>query len=270
MRGERKWAFFYGSAPLRPIGTNIVRTPTLMVNVLLLSIASQIDSSVALAAEVYVGAKATGGFGRFDNSGSAGGDSFVLGWTFASANQAVTLSATGSINVSNYLANNGPNGVDLAVSAPIVSQSTYTPLEQHLVEDGTLIIPRPQSDVMEHIGAVIGAFVPFSIADLAGFEPRDPSTVATGGVGIMADTLLLIGSGPFSFTAPEPGRLYLGVNDLYPANNIDISDNGFTVTIVPEPSSLVLAAFGISLLVSRWRRWTFRATQDSHQVSSGP
>ena len=129
----------------------------------------------------------------------------------------------------------------------------YTPLEEALVDAG---IPPPisiPSSIVTNIAALIGAFVPETVASQPGFQPRDEDIAS---IGIPSSALFLIGSGLLSFTALGPGQLFLGINEPFVSNN----SGSFQVTItpqqvIPEPPSLALWGIGIiGLFGCSWQR----------------
>ncbi|MCC9603404.1 PEP-CTERM sorting domain-containing protein [Stieleria sp. JC731] len=209
-------------------------------------------------ADVVVSAGATGGFGRYDDDVSEGGGDMVLGWDFSGPNQTILISATGTIRIGPEFPSNGPGGVAITVDNISVLQQTYTPLEQQFVDSGVLTIPRPVGDSLSDTGALIGAFVSSTTASFSKFQPRDPDTLGLDGIGIAPQDLMLIGDGEFSFTSTEAGRLYLGINDLFPSNN----SGSFTVTItaIPEPTSCFALFLGCSAIVVRRKRERLYAT----------
>ncbi|MGB6691641.1 MAG: hypothetical protein WBE76_27705 [Terracidiphilus sp.] len=113
--------------------------------------------------------------------------------------------------------NTGPNGATWNTSG---SQSPMQ--ESQGIAGGTI----------ENLDALIGAFVPASTIDIPGvFSPLD-GTKDVAPVGVMPNTLLLVGDG-ITYNATEAGTLYLGINDWY------VSDNGggYTVQVAATPVS---------------------------------
>jgi hypothetical protein len=154
----------------------------------------------------------------------------------------LTIVAGGTIilNTSNPAAPNVTADGITANSRPL--GFIYFPLEEAFVDATGLLPPLP----ILNVGALMGAFVPEDeIEDddddpgfLARNDDPDPDTNAPPGsvpdppiVGhIPLDALFLVGSGPFSFEAPEDGTLFLGVNDGFTPNNT----GEFTVFMVIE------------------------------------
>jgi hypothetical protein len=182
----------------------------------------------AAAAPVYVSGRAGGSFG----SPVSGSFDFVEGHQFTAAGESVTISATGIVYGLGLSNPSGPDG--WTVWRPIVAG--YTPLEEFLVDTGTPVGSLPT--YIPNVAALIGAFVPEATASNPLFVARDEDFAT---VGIPSSALFLIGAGPFVYTAPGAGRLYLGINEPYMSNN----NGGLDVTIaagppVPEPSAVLL------------------------------
>ena len=206
------------------IGRFVPATATAALGVL---VAVALGSGVAQAAVVNVDAKSNGGFGS--SSGGTLGTAMV---PFAVPGAATfQISAAGLISIClgcQGVPLVGPDGMDLADSP--FGNGEITPLEER---DGT------DPDPSLNIGALIGAFVFQGALGSAGFDEDIGGDVA-------ASALFLIGSGPFSFTAPGAGTLYLGINDSFVANDSGV----FTVTInqvrdVPEPGVVTLLGLGL-------------------------
>ena len=193
-------------------------------------------SSTLQAAIVSVPATASGGFGSQGNPGSTG---FVLGHTFSTGGEKISLSASGGVNLSINTRNVGPDGITAPAGTPFAFTISYTPLEEPLVESGALTIPRPDGDPIENIGALIGAFVPASVANDANFSPFDEDIVDEG---IPSTDLFLIGS-KATLSSPGPGSLYLGINEWFASNN----SGAFQVAIdpVPLPAAAWLLSSGL-------------------------
>lgn len=148
------------------------------------------------------------------------------------------ISATGSLFLdgSNTYFVETPDGISINFSGEIL------PLEER---DGVDLNPSLNA------GALIGAFVPNGTSGTAGVDEDFSGNVA-------AAALFLIGDGPFLFTAPGAGTLYLGINDSFAGNN----RGSFTVTIdqviatdVPEPAALAILGVGlVGLRLLRGRR----------------
>lgn len=203
------------------------------------------------ANEVTVDSMATGGFGRAFDEFSEGGDDLIVAWEFDAAGETIRIVSSGVIELSNGLPDNGPDGIPVVVDGGIVPQNSYTPLEQVLIENGQLVLPRPFGDVLPNTGALIVAFVEESLASNPDFQPRDPTTVESG-VGIPAANLVLVGEKGFFFTSPGPGTFFLGINDLFPSNNLNITPGGFTamIDIVPEPGANPLGDVNLDQVVN--------------------
>ena len=181
------------------------------------------------AALVNVPATASGGFGSQGNPGST---AFILGQTFAGSGEIITISASGTINLGGTFVTS-PQGITATAGTAFAGTISYTPLEESLVESGALIIPRPAGDLIENVGALIGVFIPASVASDPTFSPFDEDLVA---LGIPSTDLFMIGFGT-TFTAPEAGSLYLGINEWFAENN----SGAFQVTIDPVPVPAALS-----------------------------
>ena len=194
-------------------------------------------SSTLQAAIVSVPATASGGFGSQGNPGST---RFVLGHTFSSSGEMISISASGGVNLSINTRNVGPDGISAPAGTPFAFTISYTPLEEPLVESGALIIPRPNGDTIEKIGALIGAYIPEPIANDPNFSPFDEDLV---NLGIPSTDLFLIGS-QATLRSPGAGALYLGINEWFASNN----SGAFQVTIDPVPIPPAVWLFGSGLV----------------------
>ena len=217
-----------------------------------------IISATTTAATIQVNSAATGSFGQLNNNNSDIGDGLVLGWTFSDAGETITVTSTGLINLFDRtdnppdLPDNDPDGIAFTVGTVGLDTESFTPLEQSLVDSGALSIPRDSDDTLQNVGALMGAFVSSSLSMDPSFKPRDSSTLDAGSLGIDAGALMLVGTDGFTFVSPGPGGFYFGINDLAPFNNRNITEGGFTVSIVPEPSTF--SVFAISIAVISFRR----------------
>lgn len=194
------------------------------------------------AATVNVAATASGGFGSQGNPGST---AFILGHTFSNIDEMVSITATGTINLSAGATGVTPQGINTPAGTPFALTTSYTPLEEVMVDSGVLTIPRPVGDMIEDVGALIGVYIPATTNNNPTFTPFDEDLVP---LGIPASDLFLIGLGT-TFTAQGPGALYLGINEWYAQNN----SGAFQVTLDPVPIpaaawlfiSGILGLFGI-------------------------
>jgi hypothetical protein len=190
-------------------------------------------TGVAQSAVLNVDAKANGGFGS--SSGGTLGTAMVPFAVLGAA--AFQISATGLISVCSCLPLVGPDGITFPDTPN--GNGEILPLEER---DG--IDPDPS----DFLGALIGAFVPAGTPGNPGFDDDISGDVA-------AAALFLIGGGPYVFSAPGAGTLYLGINDSFVAND----SGSFTITItqvrateMPEPGTLVM--LGLSVVAFRAAR----------------
>jgi hypothetical protein len=82
-----------------------------------------------------------------------------------------------------------------------------------------------QSEGIDHIGALIGVFVPATRVGKWKFRPVDGTKVLARN-GILPNTLVFVGTGK-TFWVFEAGTLYLGINDDLVGDN----GGGFNVTV---------------------------------------
>lgn len=131
---------------------------------------------------------------------------------------ALTVSGPGTITVT-YVSGTvsdsgepsiGPNGVPWAMSG------AQAPLQQRC---GVLV------SKIKNLDALIGAFVPQSRAEQAGFSAVDGSK-GVAKAGIKPGWLFFIGTGT-SLWVSEPGTLFLGINDWVVYDNF----GGYNVTV---------------------------------------
>jgi hypothetical protein len=173
----------------------------------------------ASAATVSITPKRGAGFGfysSFPNTPTRDGvQPFILVDSYITVGSQLNFTATGTLQIGTG-AVVGPNGVTLT-------------FEDHSTGIGNIF------------GALIGAWVPDTLANTPGFQPLDAADVA---VGIPQSALFLIGSNS-SFPIPSSGKLYVGISDSSFADN---SGDGFQLNVqqVPEPSGFVL--LGVSLV----------------------
>lgn len=183
---------------------------------------------------VVVDGKANGGFGPL-----LGGHLFVpakkemVVAAVLLAGETVIIEATGEINI----ATNSPGGIFTPPEGLDFSGDQrpspfyYFPLEEAAVDAGGLSVPVPPDVDLYKIGALFGAFIPLRTVHTNNFIARndDPDPDFENFPGqinepvpmgaIPSDSLFHIGSGPYSFEAPEDGTLFLGVNDASVSNN---------------------------------------------------
>jgi len=129
----------------------------------------------------------------------------------------ITIAANGTISYNNAYPVTGPLGGVLP--NPLNQLSISFPLDEG-VGISTAAYPTKQ---VTHIGALIGAFVPASIANQAGFQPVD-GTKNLVQIGIEPSTLFFVGT-RHSITVSSAGTLYVGIND----NNVSDNSGSFTV-----------------------------------------
>jgi len=101
---------------------------------------------------------------------------------------------------------------------------SYAPLQQ------ANTVPSSSSVTgISNLMALIGAFIPRSLVNTAGFTPTD-ATKSQRGIGIMPDKLFFVGQYN-SFHVSGPGVFFLGINDWYTENN----SGSFSVKITFTP-----------------------------------
>jgi hypothetical protein len=197
------------------------------------------------ATTIQVSGKSTGFFGS-PNSGDT--LLLTLGLT-VSAPVSIEIGATGIVtdfNNQGQFLQVDPNGTDFtSIFGDVL------PLQE---AQGL-----PPNTPTTQLDALMGAFVPAAIAGLPNFVPEDAAKVGPGQVGINAASLFFIGAGPFTFSTPGAGTLYLGINDSFVADN----GGGFSVTatVVPEPSGASLLIVGLIVGAGVWARWHQRSTR---------
>ena len=158
-------------------------------------------------------AKATGSFGEYPQPFRGPALDMVVGFVFEYPS-VVRITAEGYITLHPRWVPGrsvSPDGVTVGFTR---SAFGFLPLEEAIVDSG--VDPAELPDEIVDAGALIGAFVPKATVETPGFLAKDDD-FPNGG--IASDSLFLIGSGPFDFTATEPGTLFLGINDARPGNN---------------------------------------------------
>jgi len=186
------------------------------------------------ATTIEVSATSTGFFGAPNN----GATLLTPGFT-VSVPVSIEIEAAGIVtdfNDQGELLEISPNGVDFTSNSGDV-----LPLQE-----AQGIPPDTPTTILD---ALMGVFVPAATATLPNFIPEDAAKVGPGQVGIDASSLFLIGGGPFTFSAPGAGTLYLGVNDSFVLDN----SGGFSVTTVPEPGYASLLSVGLGVGALAWR-----------------
>lgn len=134
---------------------------------------------------------------------------------------AVTVSGPATITVT-YVSgtvNWGQPGVDVGPNGGAYANTGgfQFPLQE---AKGTASPPK-----VNNIAALIGAFVPQWRVNAAGFSALD-GTKNVARAGVMPNWLFFVGT-DLTFSVPEAGTLYLGINDTL----IDDNSGGFTVTL---------------------------------------
>lgn len=209
-------------------------------------------SSAALSQEVTVPGTASGGFDFIDTVGSTAGQ-LVPGFTFSAPNTVVISAGGGPISLepTDQIVSPGPDGTFCVAEDGGLCTCSF-PLELAISEaPGGPTIPRtpPHDDV----GALMGAFVPEEVITPGPFFPFDEDRLPPSEAGIPSTDLFLIGSGPFEFSAPGPGTLFLGINDCFASNNV----GSYSVTFLDQltvnidikpgsfPNSINLSSAGV-------------------------
>ena len=164
----------------------------------------------SLPKTVKVNPKATGKFGAVGSSTGYGLD-LVQAYVFDQPGE-VELKAEGTIDINSradFLMGIGPEGTSHIRS----SSGCFLPLEEWIVDAGGW---ESLPSVRANMGALYGAFVNEPIVNRPGFRPINDD-YSNGG--ISSSGLFLVGE-EVTFTAEEPGTLFLGVNDCAPGDNI--------------------------------------------------
>ena len=209
--------------------------------------------------EVTVDAKANGGFGPLLGGAGFEPDLSILEMVEAislSAGDQIVINTSGSIFLAPGEVADANGRTDPAPNA-----YSYLPLEESAVDSGALSLPRTDLLVSD-FGALMAAFIDSTRAsdpdflalnsdpdpdflNFTSFFPVDvfPDPIPVGD--ILAEELFLVGAGPFSFTAPYNGSLFLGVNDMFVPNN----SGALMVAIeVPVPTTFALLILGLFVL----------------------
>ncbi len=187
----------------------------------------QLSDPLVGAVTRAVSGQLSGMFGQFSGSEEAPND-MAVGYVFSAPGVIrITADAAIDMNPINPLLQNAEADGNLPMDrgATFGGGTNYTPLEEALVDTAGL---GALDSRVSHRGALFAAFVPQARATAPGFSARD-SDVLTEGAGIEASELFLVGSGPTTFTASEPGTLFFGVNDPIGSNN----SGSYTVRMLP-------------------------------------
>lgn len=213
--------------------------------VLLFAVWAGLSANPSGALSVVVDARSTGLLGGFGPAGSRSGLGLTEGIDISAPGQAYEIHSAGHIFLGASalpFADSGGLG-PLSRSSVLGSPQGFSPLEGVAIgAGGTLGLE------VNHLGALFGIFVPEGVLSAPGFE----AVGEDAGGGVAAADLFLIGAGPLIFSAPGPGRLYLGINDPLGMNNA----GAFNVTImaIPEPGTALLVGFAMLGLASTGRR----------------
>lgn len=180
---------------------------------------------------LVVSSHANGGFSPLLGGPEGGGD--MVAAAVLSAGDVLVVEASGTINIATNRPDGAftqPDGID-ASGADRPSAFVYYPLEEAGVDSGEIELPFSIEDDLVAIGGLIGAFIPQHLVLSAEFIARNndpdpdsgnfpsfvPEVIVTGSV--PAESLVLVGSGPFLFEVPEDGVFFLGINDADTSNN---------------------------------------------------
>ncbi len=175
---------------------------------------------------VAVSAKADGNFGDDGCPGNTDvSTALARAHTFAADGEAVVIEAGGSINHYSDDTVTLPDGTAEWADG-------YYPLEEAWYESGGERGLDPEA-VAVAAGALFGVFVDQDTLEAEDFSAFDEDV----GGSIPAAGLFFIGEGPYTFTAPGPGALDLGINNTcaYGMNDeytVALSETGADVAIV--------------------------------------
>jgi hypothetical protein len=174
------------------------------------------SATAASAVTVNVPSTATGGFG----SPNTGWQPFVAALSVSGPGTITITYTSGTVIYGTGRPAVGPNGGSL--TTPLNALSLSLPLDE-AVGINTAAYP---NKIVTHIGALIGAFVPKSIAGSAAFQPVD-GTKGLAPVGIVPSDLFYVGDQHVIYVRGA-GTLYLGIND----DNTTDNSGSFNVTVV--------------------------------------
>ncbi len=213
--------------------------------VFLFAIWAGLSANPSGALSVVVDARATGLFGGFGPAGSRSGLGLIEGIDISVPGQAYEIYSAGHIFLgASALPFADPGGLGpLSRISVLASPQGFSPLEGAAIDSGGTL-----GFEVNHLGALFGVFVPEGVLSAPGFEAIGEDA----GGGVAAADLFLIGAGPLFFSAPGPGRLYLGINDPLGMNNAGAFN--VTITAVPEPGTALLLGLSMLGLASIGRR----------------
>lgn len=194
------------------------------------------QTSEASPITITVDGRANGLFG--DGGGRQARGLPLAPGVLLSAGATVLINARGTVDAGTGVPF-GPNGATSPLGTGGSNLSTYNPVEEQFVDDGSLALPRPTGSVIQNNIGLFAAFLPQSTVEASGFTATDEDR----GGSVASDALFVLGS---TFTATFAGYLYFGVNDWYATNNsgafyVDISPEAISVD---EPGTIALVIMG--------------------------
>ncbi len=159
------------------------------------------------SATVFVPGNTLGGFG---NPSVAGNQPYVTGIVATGPGIIVVTYLSGTVTDCCPDFTTGPDGISFDFG------TTQAPLQEARgIAGGTV----------GATDALIGIFVPKSRVERSGFTPVD-GTKDLVRIGLLPSALFFIGTGR-TFTVPEAGTLFLGIND----DNGDTNGGGYSVSV---------------------------------------